>query len=204
MGSGDCTNYEIRQTAYIKLVLHALKHKASSVNGVLLGRLINGDSVVQIDDAVPLSHSQIGLLPTLEIALIQIEEHFSSQGLSVVGYYHANERYDDVELSNVAKKIGDHIFRYFPQAVLLLLDNKKLEAAVKNKDRNPVVQMYTRDASRSWRQAGSDGSQLILKEPSANLVLSDYVSTEKWQQIVDFDDHLDDISQDWLNLDLFK
>lgn len=67
---GDC-RYEIAQNAYIKLVLHALKHKTSAVNGVLLGRL-SGD-VVEITESVPLFHSsQIGLLPSLEIALIMV------------------------------------------------------------------------------------------------------------------------------------
>lgn len=59
-----------------------------------------------------------------------------------------------------------------------------------------MEQMYTRDASKGWRQSAPDASsQLALKEPSANVVLLDYVSTEKWKQIVDFDDHLDDISK---------
>lgn len=58
------------------------------------------------------------------------------------------------------------------------------------------MQLYTRDSSKSWRQTGSDGSnQLTLKEPAANVVLLDYISSEKWQEIVDFDDHLDDISK---------
>ncbi|OVA04500.1 Uncharacterized protein family UPF0172 [Macleaya cordata] len=202
---GGEIKYEIGQNAYIKLVLHALKHKTSAVNGILLGRVVK-DEVVEISESVPLSHSQIGLLPALEIALIQIEDHYGSQGLNVVGYYHANERYNDFELGNVAKKIGDHIYRYFPQAVVLLLDNKKLEALPKGKDLSPVVQqLYTRDASKSWRQAGSDGGgRLTIKEPSSNIVLLDYISSEKWQEVVDFDDHLDDISKDWLNPDLFK
>lgn len=50
-----------------------------------------------------------------------MEEHFSSQGLEIVGYFHANERSDDLELSGVAKNIGDHICRYFPHAALLLV-----------------------------------------------------------------------------------
>ncbi|AED96106.1 Uncharacterized protein family (UPF0172) [Arabidopsis thaliana] len=49
-----------------------------------------------------------------------IEEHYVAQGLSIVGYFHANERFDDVELCGVAKNIGDHISRYFPQAPILL------------------------------------------------------------------------------------
>lgn len=51
----------------------------------------------------------------------QVEEHYSAQGLGIVGYFHANERYDDAELNGVAKNIGDHICRYFPQAAVLLV-----------------------------------------------------------------------------------
>ncbi|CAL5402621.1 unnamed protein product [Camellia sinensis] len=203
---GGELRYQIGQNAYIKLILHALKHRSSAVNGVLLGRLSGGDSnpVVEIADSVPLFHSQIGLLPPLEIALIQIEEYYGAQGLSIVGYFHANERFDDSELGNVAKNIGDHIHRYFSQAGLLLLDNKKLEALSKGKDRSPVIQLYTRDSSKSWKLIGDGSSRLTMKEPAANIVLLDYISNQKWQDIVDFDDHLDDISKDWLNPELFS
>ncbi|PSR95571.1 ER membrane protein complex subunit 8/9 like [Actinidia chinensis var. chinensis] len=201
---GGELRYEIGQNAYIKLVLHALKHKTAAVNGVLLGRLSGGDAV-EIADAVPLFHSHLGLLPPLEIALLQIEEYYGAQGLYIVGYFHANERFNDFELSNVARNIGDHVHRYFPQAALLLLDNKKLEALPKGKDRSPVMQLYTKDSSKSWKLVGSDGgSRFSTKEPSANVVLLDYISTQKWQDVVDFDDHLDDISKDWLNPELFK
>ncbi|PKA59978.1 ER membrane protein complex subunit 8/9 like [Apostasia shenzhenica] len=202
--------YVISQGAYIKLVLHALKHRSSPVNGLLVGRLLDGgiagaSPTVQISDAVPLSHSQIGILTYLELALIQVEEHFGADGLAVVGYYHANERHDDSELGGAARKIGDHIFRYFPQAALLLLDNKRLEGLAKGKGCDPVLELFTRDSSRSWRRASSEGSsQLSIKEPSANTVLLDYISTEKWNQVADFDDHLDDISKDWLNPNLFN
>ncbi|CAD6240037.1 unnamed protein product [Miscanthus lutarioriparius] len=42
----------------------------------------------------------------------------------------------------VAKRVGDHIFRYFPHSAVLLVDNKKLEEAVKGKSRDPVVQVH--------------------------------------------------------------
>ncbi|CAA6671965.1 unnamed protein product [Spirodela intermedia] len=207
---GDC-KYEIRQEAYVKLVLHALKHRASAVNGLLVGRLVDaagsGSAGVQIVDAVPLSHSQIGLLPSLELALIQVEEHYGAQDLSVVGYYQANERFNDEQLSGAARKIGDHIFRYFPRAALLLLSNNYLEALLKRKVNIPVVELYTRNSSKSWERAGlglEQSTELTIKEPSAFSILLDYISSEKWQEIVDFDDHLDDISKDWLNSNLFK
>ncbi|KAJ4725321.1 ER membrane protein complex subunit 8/9-like [Melia azedarach] len=198
--------YELSQNAYMKLVLHARKHKTAAVNGVLLGRVSpQNDDVIEIADSVPLFHSHLGLLPNLEISLILIEEHYSAQGLGIVGYFHANERFDDIELSNVAKNIGDHICRYFPQSAIILLDNKKLEALPKEKERSPVMQLYIRDASKNWKLVGSDGGcQLVTKEPAANIVLLDHISSGKWQDVVDFDDHLDDISKDWLNPKLFK
>ncbi|GAA0148648.1 hypothetical protein Leryth_005706 [Lithospermum erythrorhizon] len=195
--------YEIHQNAYIKLLLHAVKHRTSSVNGVLIGRV--NDGATEIVDSVPLFHSQINVLPPLEIALIMIEEYYGEKELGIVGYFHANEKFDDSELGIVAKNIGDHISKYLPQAALFLLDNQKLVALPKSKDAGPLMQLYTKDASRSWKLAGSDeGIRLTLKEPSANIVLSDFMSSEKWNDIVDFDDHLDDISKDWLNPDLFQ
>jgi hypothetical protein len=89
------TKYEIAQTAYVKLVLHALKHKTSAVNGVLIGRVIGaaaagteagtagaassggkesggGNVTIEILDSVPFFHSHLGILPMLELALIQV------------------------------------------------------------------------------------------------------------------------------------
>ncbi|CAL0330389.1 unnamed protein product [Lupinus luteus] len=202
---GSDLKYEVAQNAYIKLVLHSLKHPTSAVNAILIGRVSPSNDAVEVTDAVPLFHSQIGLLPQLEISLILIEEYFSAKGLNIVGYFHANERSDEYELGGVAKNIGDHICRYFPQAPILLLDNKKLEALKTSKDSGAIVQLYVRDAYKNWKLVQSDGSsRFSLKEPSANLVLLDYISSEKWNDIVDFDDHLDDISKDWLNPGLFN
>ncbi|KAI9115564.1 hypothetical protein K1719_013233 [Acacia pycnantha] len=201
---GSEFRYEIAQNAYIKLVLHSLKHRTSAVNGILIGRVSSND-VVEIADAVPLFHSGLGLLPQLEISLILIEEYFSAKGLNIVGYFHANERSDDYALGGLAKNVGDHICRYFPQAATLLLDNKKLEALKTSKEHGPITQVYTRDASKNWKLVRSDGNPTFtFKEPAANVILLDYISSEKWSDVVDFDDHLDDISKDWLNPGLFN
>lgn len=59
-----------------------------------------------------------------------------------------------------------------------------------------LQQLYTKDGSRSWKSGGSEGGSLLtLKEPAANVVLLDYISSNKSKDIVDFDDHLDDISK---------
>ena len=82
MGSGGELRYEISQNAYIKIVLHSLKHKTSAVNGVFLGS--SCDDVVQIIDSVPLFHNHLGLLPPLEISLIMVSYYHSRFSFSLL------------------------------------------------------------------------------------------------------------------------
>ncbi len=61
-----------------------------------------------------------------------------------------------------------------------------------------VMQLYVREAVRGWRQLAAGGAQnaeLVLKEATANSILSDYISEHREQLVVDFDEHLDDISK---------
>lgn len=44
-----------------------------------------------------------------------------AQGSSIVRYFHKNERFDNVELSGVAKNIGDHISQLFPSGAIAKL-----------------------------------------------------------------------------------
>lgn len=194
------TTYELQQTAYVKLVLHALKHTTCAVNGVLIGR--PSTTLVEVTDCVPLFHGQLGLLPMLELALSQVDEHLADSPLQIVGYYHANEQYDNHELSSVAKKIGDHIARHCPQAAILLLDNRQLGALTNpktNAKATPVVNLFVRDGSL-WKMNPS----LRLRETTANSLLSEYIKEDRQRRVVDFDEHLDDVSKDWLNPSLFN
>lgn len=190
-------SFELQQTAYVKLVLHALKHPTCAVNGVLIGRADN--TAVEVTDCVPLFHGQLGLLPMLELALSQVDEHIAAASLQIVGYYHANEQFDNSELSSVAKKIGDHIARHCPQAGILLLDNKQLGALAKGSSKAPVVQLYSRDGS-IWKVSAG----LRLSPATANGILSEYIKEGRERRVFDFDEHLDDVSKDWLNPTLFN
>jgi len=199
VAGGAMATYELRQTAYVKLVLHALKHTTCAVNGVLIGR-VEGNTV-EVTDCVPLFHGQLGLLPMLELALSQVDEHLATGKDEIVGYYHANEQFDNHELSTVAKKIGDHIARHCPQAGILLLDNRLLGALAKGSSKaTPVVQLYVRDGS-IWKLSSGG---LRLRETTANNLLCDYIKEERQDRVVDFDEHLDDVSKDWLNPTLFN
>eukprot|EP00959_Pyramimonas_sp_CCMP1952_P389151 8153824-Pyramimonas_sp.AAC.1 len=69
--------YELSPTAYVKMMLHVMKHPSSAVNGVLVGpkpATPNGDEPVKavVVDAVPLFHGMLSLAPMTEIALTQV------------------------------------------------------------------------------------------------------------------------------------
>eukprot|EP00850_Spirogloea_muscicola_P024070 SM000435S15743 [mRNA] locus=s435:429:2076:+ [translate_table: standard] len=209
--------YRLAKAAHTKLVLHALRHPAAAVNGVLVGKVgrdVGGDDgtdaatgVIDIADAVPLFHTHLGLAPMLEVALTQIDEHFASleDPLAIVGYYHANERFDDVELGPVARTIADHIARHCPEACALLLDNKVLAKVLQEEGGvgAPVVQLYLKESGRGWRPAATKDAQLQLQSPESGSELLGYVKEERYHHVLDFDDHLDDVLNDWLNPLLF-
>eukprot|EP00271_Cylindrocystis_brebissonii_P018989 TRINITY_DN5577_c0_g1_i1.p1 TRINITY_DN5577_c0_g1~~TRINITY_DN5577_c0_g1_i1.p1 ORF type:complete len:243 (-),score=34.49 TRINITY_DN5577_c0_g1_i1:708-1436(-) len=175
-----------------------------------------GTANVVIEDAIPLFHSGLGLAPLLEIALAQIEEHCQRsrssgkhKGLSIVGLYYANELHDDQELGPIARKIADHIAKSCPMACALLVDNEVLTEAVKHSVSQPAVQLYSCDSSRTWRKSrqssgGVLATEVRLREVMAPQLLVDYVAEERYREVVDFEDHLDDLRKDWLNPDLFK
>lgn len=51
----------------------------------------------------------------------QVEAHAKAQGLAVVGYYHANERASDSELSPFARRLADVVAKTCPTAFMLLV-----------------------------------------------------------------------------------
>ncbi|KAH0859643.1 hypothetical protein HID58_087904, partial [Brassica napus] len=79
-------------------------------------------------------------------------------------------------------------------------DEGLLEALSKGKDRSPVMQRI-QELESGWNDGGS---KLLLKEPSCQCSFVRYISSEKWKDVTDVDDHLDDITKDWLNPGLFN
>jgi hypothetical protein len=53
------------------------------------------------------------------------------------------------------------------------------------------MKLYTKDAARGWRE----NADLALKEATANSILVDYISEKREVSLVDFDDHLADLSK---------
>jgi len=197
--------------AYAKMILHSCKYVSSAVSGVLLGSL-DGD-VVAVEDAVPLFHATLNLVPMLEIALLQLDQYCKSKGLAIVGYYQGNEGLTSNSMDAVASNIGDKIRAKFPNAFVLVIDNTKIHPDLIREQLACKVYFPDPKSDNQWRLRsdkslpatsgeGSDaavGSSIELaakaKQATANLV-----QAEAHVKLVDFDAHLDDVALDWMNV----
>nr|CAG4645772.1 EOG090X0C9C [Lynceus sp. MCZ IZ 141354] len=182
---------EISNLAYAKLIMHAAKYPHSSVNGLLIGK---GSSTLSVTDAVPLFHQNLNLAPMLEAALLHVDNYCRKEGLHIVGYYQANHSFNDSSPDVVAYRIGEKIAEYFSDAVLIMVDNKTLSFELTNSAIN--VTQYN---DGKWK-AKDKKSVVLLPGQSQMLQGTTHLLLERVHScLVDFDNHLDDISQDWLN-----
>lgn len=96
--------------AYAKVAFHACKYLTHPLTGLLLGYV--SDKSVQIVDAIPLFHSAI-VSPTMELALLQVDDYASKRELKLIGVYTATsftvkastEPSVNVAVSKVATKL---------------------------------------------------------------------------------------------------
>ncbi|KAF8582397.1 UPF0172-domain-containing protein [Ramaria rubella] len=192
------TTYTISHQAYVKTILHAAKHPHKPVNGVFLGKLVvnSGSSTIFVSDAVPLLHLWTSLSPMMEIGLDLARTHAESQGLRIVGYYQATEQLDDHALAPVGEKVASKIKDTFSDAFALVIDGEKLGEG------GPALIPYIASGT-TWRPqpstftAGSTFSLESLNSPKRALSLVQEHGLHR--QFDDFDDHLENVSIDWLN-----
>jgi len=214
--------------AYCKMMLHAAKYPHAAVNGLLLAAApkdlhlrkgaspqsaddddagVDEDDDVQptsrktaltslnITDAIPLFHQGLGLAPMLEVALNEVDTFCSRHGLVIAGYYQANEHFESCIPDNIAYRIADKINSYFPQSVLLMIDNRRVSPLT---DRL-AYKLYVSVGDQEWREhrnVEAVDEDLFLSTTAT--LLENKISRD----IVDFDNHLDDLKADWRNLEL--
>ncbi|KIM66856.1 hypothetical protein SCLCIDRAFT_257956 [Scleroderma citrinum Foug A] len=193
-------SYSLSHIAYIKIFLHAAKHPHKPVNGVLVGKLTS-PGIVEIRDVIPLLHHWTSLSPMMEIGLDLAKGHAESLDLSLVGYYQASERLDDTALAPVGEKVAQQIRSQFNDAIAFVIDGDTLgsgKAAL-------IPYLPQSDSTTAWRPhpfdppAFTPGSRVTLIDPESPSRAVALVKNEcLHSKFGDFDDHLEDVSIDWL------
>ena len=79
-------NYIVSTKAYTKILLHATKHPASTVSGLLITSVSSpADDTITISDAIPLLHHWDTLTPMLEVGLHQVRSRVGERLLGLIG-----------------------------------------------------------------------------------------------------------------------
>lgn len=225
----------VSATAYAKLMLHAAKHPAAPVIGLLLGRMVkkgasgasssseskgtspeskaedgaallsSSEGVdVRVVDVAPLFHTGI-VAPTLEAAVMVVEQCCNGDGsntwggLHIVGCYSANRLTTSTGVTAVVSRVGQAIRKKLVAkwgagagrggaAPVLVVDNGKFGAA------NSATMYTWSERDGSWGK--TDGKRWGVDD-SGQTWAETHQGRE--QSIVDFDDHLDDVTLDFRN-----
>jgi len=152
-------------------------------------------TTLNITDAIPLFHQGLSLAPMLEVALNEVDAFCSRHGLVIAGYYQANEHFESVTPDNVAYRIADKIHSYFPQSILLMIDNRRVSPLA---DRL-AYKIFVSVGDQEWRE---HRNVEVLDEDLYLSTATSLLENKISRDLVDFDNHLDDLKADWRNLEL--
>jgi len=190
---------EVSTRAYCKMIMHSAKYPSSAINGVLLSKRDSvkaGARTIHYTDCIPLFHMGNGLAPMVEVALAQVDSQCEESGLVISGFYHAHDNLRDNHVDVFSQKIADKIAENQPGTLLVTIDSKKLSANIESP--SLIVQQHS---DGKWRPR--DKSQVRLEHDEVTLACASALVHKKiYRDLVDFDTHLDDLSMDYLNVEL--
>jgi hypothetical protein len=180
------------------MVLHAAKYPQRAVNGILLASKPKAkeSKTVSIVDCIPLFHLNLNLTPMLEVALTQVECYGIEVGQTICGYYQANENFRDNSPDFIATRVMEKVYESFPEGCLIMLDNRKITLGC----RGTSFEMYQ---LQDGKFKVVDRANIHLEQGQKTYqVTSSLMQSKLHRELVDFDNHLDNIALDWRNIDL--
>jgi len=86
---------------------------------------------------------------------------------------------------------------YFPNACLVMVNSRQLS---KQMTQSAITVIQYSDGK--WKVKDKESVKLQPNNDAVLETISKLLCDKQYKNLVDFDDHLDDISQDWLNVAL--
>ena len=184
---------DLKSKAYYKIMLHCLKHLTSDCYGFLLGKKESNKYIVS--DAIPLSHDKIFGTP-FKIAASMIKNYFPNE--KIIGFYEnliVNQMKEEGAISNQSHHICEIISK-----------NNKIPSI--------FFQIYSKDSGEKGQPFLRDEiffKEFILNEDIFSFVdnkketndefeqMKNYCNNCRQDDIIDFDDHLENPNLDWRN-----
>ncbi|XP_054164849.1 ER membrane protein complex subunit 8-like [Oppia nitens] len=186
---------------YVKMCMHSLKYPHSTVCGLLVcqkSKKSSNQTVMEILDCIPLIHSGHGLTHVLETALIQISNYYKSSDVQIGGLYQANKYFFDSTPTVFAQRIGEKLLENNSEAMVVMVNNLGLAQALD--DHNEIESALTvyHFNDQKWKSR-SGGYHFDNPKQAFDAVQEFIFKDQKHLNLIDFDNHLDDIRLDWNN-----
>lgn len=180
--------------AFSKMAMHAIKYPHSVCCGLLLSSGANGEqhegNQEIIVDAIPISHISNYLTPHIEVAFTVVNAYAREQGMVVSGYYQTSSVNECNQPDIFSQRVAEKIQEAYPTALICYINT--------DTDSQFSLDIY-RCGDGKWRR--SDVDKMSFETDPEVLAENIIYSKEKlYRQIVDFDEHFDDISLEWTNL----
>ncbi|KMQ92266.1 hypothetical protein RF55_7774 [Lasius niger] len=129
---------------------------------------------------------------------IQVDQLAASKGLILAGYYLANENINDLSTDRPAHRIADKIADNFNSALLIVVDNREVTLGMGS---SPL--RISQSIDGKWKP--KDKANIIYEGGIAHTdAMYSLLKAEEYRNLVDFDNHLDNIALDWQNQKLNK
>ncbi|XP_043937693.1 ER membrane protein complex subunit 8 [Protopterus annectens] len=189
--------------AYCKMLLHTGKYPHCAVNGVLVAEKADarkrreGEPLLLID-CIPLFHGTLALAPMLEVSLSLIDSWCKENSYVIGGYYQANERAKDSSPDQVAEKVASRIAEGCNDATLIMVDNNRLSVECED----PAIIVYEH-IDNKWKRRDMH-SDYCEDWHEAQRITANLLDCRSYESLVDFDNHMDDIRNDWTNPEINK
>uniref|UniRef100_A0A8C7MJ70 ER membrane protein complex subunit 8 n=1 Tax=Oncorhynchus kisutch TaxID=8019 RepID=A0A8C7MJ70_ONCKI len=190
--------------AYCKMLLHAAKYPHCAVNGLLVAekqkekKKDSHSTPILCVDCIPLFHGTLALAPMLEVALTLIDTWCKENKYVIAGYYQANERTKDFRPNQVAEKVGARIAENFSEAAMIMVDSTRFTMGCYE----PILAIYDHHENK-WkcRDCNVDSFEDWCE---AQKITSALLEGRSYESLIDFDNHLDDLRNDWTNPEINK
>lgn len=189
---------EFSAQAFSKIVMHSMKYPHCVCSGLLLSPRreigIEKDKdekeLLTIAEAIPVSHASQCLTANVDIALHALKSYAQKQDMIISGYYQTDRPNEQGEPDLFSQRMMDKISNLFPKPVLCYLKfNESLSKSILN------PHQYI---DGKLRQLNSNSFSVDCDtEFIAEKVL--YSRENMYREIIDFDEHFNDISLDWTN-----
>jgi hypothetical protein len=200
---------QIDDRAYIKLILHTARYHWAPVIGLLIGSTNSqsDNQSIHITDVLPLCHNPVNG-PITQIGLQQAYSLYSNNqsiiDQSVIGIYVCNDR---KEISPSAQRLANQILsdqsnkrttnpsnsRSNARSIILNIDSSRL-----NTTHLSINHPFEGLLSTGDRWIPVNNSAIVCSDAAVTKSRK-LIANNQEQQLIDFEAHIDDVTQDWTN-----